>query len=132
MVKLVQCVTRKQGMEAIDFRKHWMEYGKILEALVRERPNVVRFRLTTTLLVKESVLFMLKYGSAAPFDGMVEMWLDDATVTSANLRFDPQSQAKLEQIGAALREFVDNEKSTTFFAIEEMAYDRDLELERSA
>lgn len=126
MVKFVQCVTRKPGMEAAEFRRHWMEYGSRVESIVRERPNIVRFRLTTTLLVKDTVTFMIKYGSSAPFDGMVELWLDDAMVASANLRSDKQTEALLNECHDFLAKFVDRDKSTAFFAKEEMAYDREL------
>lgn len=131
MVKFVQCVTRKPGMEAIDFRTHWNEYGKRLEALVRERPNVLRFRLSTTLLVKETVSFMVEYGASAPYDGLVEIWLDDATITAANLR-KPENKALLGELAGLLREFVDRERSTAFFAAEEMGFDRELAFDRRA
>lgn len=130
MVKFVQCVTRKAGMEAVDFRKHWMEYGSRLESMIRGRPNIVRFRLTTTLLVKDTVTFMIKYGGAAPFDGMVELWLDDATIASANLRDNKETEALIEECRVLLQQFVDGDKSMAFFAQEEMAFDRELESAR--
>ncbi len=126
MVKFVQCVIRKSGMDTVDFRSRWTEYGKRLEALVRERPNVVRYRLTTTLLVKETVTFMVKYGSATPFDGMVELWLDDARITAANLRgADPAMLQAIAELSTSLQEFVDRDRSMSFFAIEEIAFDRE-------
>ncbi len=132
MVKVVQCVTRKSGMDAVDFRTHWMQYGSRLESMLQDRPNVVRFRLSTTLLVKETVGFMIRYGSAAPFDGMVEMWLEDATITASNLRSDKATQTALEELGSLLREFTDPDKSTVFFASEEMGFDREPVLDRLA
>ncbi len=125
MIKFVQCVTRKPGLETIAFRTRWSEYGKYLEELARSRPNVLRFRLSTTLIVDATVTFMADYGSSAPYDGMVEMWLDDATITAANLR-DPKTKRWLTDLTTKLREFVDPAKSTAFFAIEEMGFDREL------
>ncbi len=125
MIKFVQCVTRKPGMETLVFRKHWTEYGRQLEELARTRANVLRFRLTTTLIVDATITFMAEYGASAPYDGMVELWLDDATITAANLR-SPRFKPLLEEIIGRLREFVDRDKSTAFFAIEEMGFDREL------
>ena len=131
MVKFVQCVTRKQGMEAIEFRNRWNEYGAQLETMMHDRPNVLRFRLSTTLLVKETVGFMIDYGSSAPYDGMVELWLDDATITSANLK-DPKNKAILGALVGSLNDFIDRDKSTAFFASEDMGFDREPSLKRSA
>ncbi len=124
MVKFVQCVSRKPGMEAIRFRTYWNEYGKRLEEMVRERPNVLRYCLNTTLLVKETIAFMTDYGSSAPYDGMVELWLDDATITAANLR-DPKWKPLLQEVMGLLSEFSDPQKTTAFFAAEEMVFDRE-------
>ncbi len=124
MIKFVQCVTRKPGMEAIEFRQRWQAYGDHLEALARKRKNVVRFQMSTMLLVKETVDFMINYGSAAPFDGMVEIWLEDATITAANLRGDPETQAQIRELVSFLEDFTDREKSTAFFAAEEVAFER--------
>jgi hypothetical protein len=125
MVKFVQCVTRKPGMETITFRTHWNSYGKRVEELVRDRPNVLRFCLSTTLLVDATITFMADYGASAPYDGMVELWLDDATITAANLR-DPKSKPIFVELTDLLREFVDRDKSTAFFAAEDMGFDREL------
>ncbi len=125
MIKFVQCVTRKPGMETITFRTRWSEYGKYMEEVARSRPNVLRFRLSTTLIVDATVTFMADYGSSAPYDGMLELWLDDATITAANLR-DPKTKQWLEELTGVLREFVDPKKSTAFFAIEEIGFDREL------
>ncbi len=132
MVKVVQCVTRKPGMDAADFRTHWMNYGNRLESMIHDRPNVLRFRLTTTLLVKETVNFMIRYGTAAPFDGMIEMWLEDANITATNLRGDKATQTALEELGTLLREFTDPEKSTVFFAAEDLVFDREAALVQDA
>lgn len=132
MVKFVQCVTRAPGMPAIEFRNRWNDYGKRIEAMVRQRPNVLGFRLSTTLLVKETVSFMMEYGSAAPFDGMVEIWLDDATITAANLQHNREAKAWMAEMAALLREFVDKDKTTTFYAAEEMVFERESTLHRGA
>ncbi len=125
MIKFVQCVTRKPGMETIAFRSRWNEYGRYLEEVVRDRPNVLRFRLSTTLLVDATITFVADYGTSVPYDGMLELWLDDATITATNLR-DPDIKHWLTELTAVLREFVDPAKSTAFFAIEELGFDREL------
>ncbi len=124
MIKFVQCVTRKAEVETITFRKEWNEYGKYLEEVARNRPNVLRFRLSTTLMVDATISFMADYGMAAPYDGMLEIWLDDATITAANLR-DPNTKRWLTELTGALRDFTDPEKSTAFFAIEEIGFDQE-------
>lgn len=124
MVKLVQCIARKPGMDAVEFRTHWNNYGKVLEELVRGRPNIVRYRLSTTLLVDENVRFMIDYGMPAPYDGLVEIWVEDAMLTTRNLRENPEAKAQMQKLGALLREFVDPEKSTMFYTAEEMTFDR--------
>jgi hypothetical protein len=124
MVKFVQCVTRKPGMDAIEFRNRWTEYGKRLEELVRDRKNVVRYRLSTTLLVRATISFMMEYGSAPPFDGMVEIWLEDATITAANLSDNQDARRQVRELTDMLGTFVDREKTMAFYAAEEMGFDQ--------
>ncbi len=124
MVKFVQCVTRKPGLEAIEFRTRWNEYGRRLQQVVEHRPNVVRFRLSTTLLVRATATFMVEYGSAPPFDGMVELWLEDANFAATNMREDEPTRRLLRELHDMLAAFVDPEKTTAFYAAEEMDYDR--------
>ncbi len=118
MIKFVQCVTRKPGMETTTFRNRWNEYGRHLEDLARDRPNVIRFRLSTTVAGDGA-----ECGTWAPYDGMLEVWVNDPTMTVANLR-DPKTRRWLSEVTSVLREFVDDQKSTAFFAIEEMGFDR--------
>lgn len=124
MVKLVQCITRKPGMDTVEFRQHWYSYGREIEALARRRPNVVRFRLNTTLMVDENVRFMVDYGTPAMYDGVLEVWFEDAMLTTRNLRTNAEAQAEMQRLGNLLREFVDPETSTMFYTIEEMQYDK--------
>ncbi len=124
MVKLVQCITRKPGMDTVEFRQHWYNYGREVEALVRRRPNVIRFRLSTALMVDENVRFMVDYGTPAMYDGIIEVWFEDAMLTTRNLRSNPEAQAEMKKLGDLLRSFVDPEESTMFYTVEEMEYDR--------
>ncbi len=124
MVKLVQCITRKPGMDTVEFRERWYNYGRVIEALARRRPNVVHFRLSTTLMVDENARFMIDYGTPAIYDGVLEIWVEDATLTTRNLRSNPEAIAEMKKIGELLREFVDPATSTMFYTMEEMQYDR--------
>ncbi len=124
MVKLVQCVTRKPGMDTVEFRQHWYNYGRVIEALARQRPNLVRFRLNTTLMVDENVRFMMDYGIPSMYDGMLEVWLEDAMLTTRNLRSSPEAKEEMAKLIDLLREFVDPAMSTMFYTIEDMEYDK--------
>lgn len=68
MVKLIYCITRKQGMSVDEFQRYWRETHAAIAARI---PGVRRYVQCHTL--PESYA-----GENAPaYDGAAELWFDD-------------------------------------------------------
>jgi hypothetical protein len=126
MVKLVQCVRRRADVSVADFRDKWKEYGELIRAGSVSLGGV-RCTLSTTLAVKENLLFSLRRGTQEPFDGIAEIWFENAPAALAALR-RPDWSAGLAKFQAFQESFVDVERSSFFFAIEDEVFDWSSEL----
>ncbi len=68
MVKLIYCITRKDGMSIDEFQRHWREvHGPIAARL----PGLRRYVQCHTL----PQLYALE--NAPAYDGAAELWFDD-------------------------------------------------------
>jgi uncharacterized protein (TIGR02118 family) len=82
MVKLVYCISRKQGLSREEFRRYWAEvHGPIGARIPGLRKLVQSYAIPVS-------------GDARPseFDGMAELWFDDVPAL-ARARQSPEWQA---------------------------------------
>lgn len=123
MVKLVQCVRRKPEIPLADFRERWRRYGeKIKEGSVVL--GGVRCTLSTTLAVKAN---LQTRGGEEPFDGIAEIWFESAPAVMEAFR-RPEWKGNMEAFWAFQESFVDLNRSSFFWAIEDEVFDWSSEL----
>ena len=82
MLKWVQCIRRRPELSVVEFRQLWLEYGEEIVALGAEL-GAVRVEVSASLAVEVNVEWQLQRGSAAPFDGIAELWFDSAKAADA-------------------------------------------------
>ena len=121
MVKLVQCVRRRQDVSLEEFREKWRQYGELIKAGAVATGGV-RCTLSTTLAVKQNLMFAVKRGTQEPFDGVAEIWFESAPALIAAME-RPESRAGLAKFQAYQESFVDLERSSFFFAVEDEVFD---------
>jgi len=126
MVKLVQCVRRRADVSVAEFREKWREYGELIKAGSVSLGGV-RCTLSTALAVKENLLFSLRRGTQEPFDGIAEIWFENAPAALAALQ-RPEWSEGLARFQAFQESFADMERSSFFFAIEDEVFDWSSEL----
>ncbi len=114
MIKLVQCVRKQEDLELLEFRRYWEEYRKLLED-AREKLGISRVLFSTTLAVEDNLEVMLARGTRVPYDGIVEIFFENATVLKSILA-DPKMTGVVEQLQEFQEEFMDLAGSTFFFA----------------
>ena len=68
MVKLIYCITRKQGMSVEDFQRYWRETHGSIAARI---PGLRRYVQCHTLPELYSA------DRTPPYDGAAELWFDD-------------------------------------------------------
>lgn len=116
MIKYVQCVRRRPGMEVAEFRAHWEDYLRMARSFAGDLP-LVRVSESTALLVEANVRIMQGRGTSEPFDAMLELWLETAGSLEAALG-RPEVQEKLGRLQEKQEVFMDLEASVFFFAWE--------------
>jgi hypothetical protein len=121
MIHLVQCVRKRPGLSAQEFRRKWREYGERIGA-VAEELGAVRVALYTTLEAEVNRRLVERRGLLPPHDGV-------ATITwerGAGLLESVEAEATLEHL-ERFREFqesfVEIGESSFFFVSEETAYE---------
>ncbi len=97
MIKIIYCITRKQGMSVEEFQRYWWETHRSIAARI---PGVRRYVQCHTL--------PQLYGgdSPPPYDGAAELWFDDQEAFQAILG-SPELQTAREDE----RNFIDHSRS---------------------
>ncbi len=119
MLKLVQCVKGKGDIELLEFRHYWDEYRRRLETMLGE-VGATRIDFSTALAVEDNLRLMVSRGTREPYDGVVEIYFEDPRVLHEGLKDGPGRQL-VDELRAFQEEFIDLERSTFFFAIDDAA-----------
>jgi len=115
MIRFIHCVKRRSDLTPEEFRRYWnsAEFSALLEFLGRltEARKVER---NLTLLIDMNTELMKERGSKEPFDGVLEVWFDNARI------FDDEHEGSelnkfLEQMENFQKQFIDFGESMRFF-----------------
>lgn len=117
MVKLVQCIRRRNGIDLDAFRAAWEAYGDQLRAVAIEL-GAVRVVLATTLETPINDALMAARGSTLPFDGVAEIAWPNGAAVLADAAL-PATRARIAQLRALQEAFADPGRSSFFFVHEQ-------------
>jgi hypothetical protein len=119
MVKFVQCMRRKQGTSVQGFRSWWTAYLEKSSDLAQAM-GAQRMSADAALLVPENMEIRTARGTGEPFDGIVTIWIKDASPFET-LKTDPALQPLWEEVLREQREGLDLERSS-FFMVQEVLH----------
>ncbi len=122
MVRFIQCVRKKPEISIQEFRLQWKAYQAKATELAKA-VNAVGLSFSTTLAVDENLQVMLVRGTAEPFDGVVEFRIANAP-RMIEMFEDGPAKAIWLKLRSMQTEFMDLERSSFFFASEEVAIRR--------
>jgi uncharacterized protein (TIGR02118 family) len=109
MIKLMYCITRKEGMNVEDFQRYWRDtHGPIAARIPGLRRYVQCHTLPDTY---DST-------SVPPYDGAAELWWDDLESMRAAFS-SPETEAAREDE----RNFIDHSKVALFITEEKPVVD---------
>lgn len=117
MLKFVQCIKGQADIELYEFRQYWSEYRTRFDDFFKSH-GTTRVDFSTALAVEDNLRVVVDRGTRQPYDGMVEVYFENAGVLRRLLE-DPGFQDGLSQIQAFQDEFIDFEQSTFFFAMDD-------------
>ena len=123
MIKLVFCLTRRDGMSRSEFQTYWRETHA---PLVAERADVLKIRRYVqvhTLPAEAQAATRASRNAPPEYDGVAELWWDSLETLAA-----PGQTEEGRAAGAMLledeRKFIDLSRSPLFFTEEHEIVDR--------
>jgi uncharacterized protein (TIGR02118 family) len=117
MIKLVYCITRRQGMSTAAFSSRWLEqHGP----KVAERQNALRatkYVQSHTVEPELNDLLQQSRGLQPPYDGITEIWRESVEVARAAMA-TPEGAQAMQELLEDESAFIDFEHSRLFFTEE--------------
>ncbi|MEE4271834.1 MAG: hypothetical protein V2I67_09170 [Thermoanaerobaculales bacterium] len=122
MITFIQCVRKKPDVSIQDFRRSWKTY-QVKATELAKAVNAVGLTFSTILAVDENLQVMLFRGTSQPYDGLVELRVANAPRMMEKLEQEP-AKSIWQELQALQKEFIDLERSSFFFAAQEVALRR--------
>ena len=117
VIKLVFCLTRKDGLSREEFQTYWRETHA---PLVAERAEVLRIRRYVqvhSLPAEAQVATRASRNAPEEFDGVAELWWDSRDALAENASNPAAAKASAELLDDE-RNFIDLERSPLWWAEE--------------
>lgn len=114
MIQYIQCIKGKDKLTIPEFRRAFAEYARQMRD-IGARIGAVRVEVSTTLAVEANLKVMLDRGTGLPYDGVVEIYVENAREFGERLA-QPQVAAAVRELQRFQETFVNLEASAFFFA----------------
>lgn len=123
MLKLTFCLRRKAGISRADFLAYWKDdHGpRVIGHL--EAMGCRRYIQSRTLTGGLADAVANSRGGPEPFDGVAELWFDDAASFARHGRTDA-GRAAAKDLYRDERTFIDLDRSVIFLSEEQLAVER--------
>lgn len=119
-IKLVYCLTRKEGLTREQFQDYWLNQHAPLVSSVKHLMGMTRYVQSHTYESDMSRAIRAARGGGEPYDGVMEGWMDSEEQAMAAL-----TEASLAALQALLddeRRFIDFDKSRILLTREHVIY----------
>lgn len=115
MIRLVRCLKRRSDVTAEAFRRFWndAEYLELSEQICNAT-KAVRITRNLTLQVELNRALMEFHDQDEPYDGVVEIWWQNAQVLTAAIAEQDASDIQL-RYNAFEDDYIDRSASSFFF-----------------
>jgi len=114
MVRLMYCMSRRDDLEMKEFRRIWREEYEPLIRRGAEMMGARKVALSLTLAVEANMMFIENKGTGKPYDGVVEIWWDNAR-DLMDRAMSPEGRAFRQEATEFEKTFIDLPASTQFF-----------------
>jgi hypothetical protein len=111
MVKLVFCVRRKPEMTLEEFQARWLDvHGPLVRSLREQIPSMAKYVQSHLVPGDATDAVRASRGTDEPFDGISEVWIDEAAVGGGS---DAGERLLRDEL-----EFIDMARSSVFYTVE--------------
>ncbi len=117
MVKLVFCLTRKDGMSREEFQAYWRDTHAPLVARHAATLGIQRYVQVHTASTPIDDALRTGRGGPEPYDGVAELWWESVTAMAAAATSEAGTAASWELLEDE-RRFIDLTRSPLFFGEE--------------
>jgi len=115
MIRLITCITRKEGMSSEEFRDYWNDQQfEILFDRVVSLLEPFRLSRKLTLQVSANIRIMQAKKTKEPYDAVIEWWFESASKLGPRLE-TPEAHTALKELMKYQSQFVDFKMSPSFF-----------------
>jgi uncharacterized protein (TIGR02118 family) len=122
MIKLVYCLRKRADVPADKFHQYWLEtHGPLVRgfaAAIKAR----KYIQSHTILPAMNQAFAQSRDLAPPYDGITEVWWDDAAALEAGMG-TPEGQAAHRRLKEDEATFIDFSQSRVFMTEEHTIFD---------
>ena len=122
MVKFVYCVRRRSDLSQEAFRKYWLENHGPLVKKCANALKAARYVQSHTLDTELNLVARQARGTAAPYDGITEVWwnsIEDLAVAMQT----PEGQQANRLLAEDEARFCDLPHCSVFFTTEQTIFD---------
>jgi uncharacterized protein (TIGR02118 family) len=117
MVKLIYCLTRREGLSFEQFSTYWSEEHAALVKRHADALGILRYVQSHTVAHDANAALRENRRTLAPYDGVAEIFFKDlAALAQGNL--SPQARAAQAELTADEDRFIDRSRSSVFVAEE--------------
>jgi uncharacterized protein (TIGR02118 family) len=117
MVKLIFCLRRRSDISEEEFHRYWRDEHGPLVARHASALGIRRYVQLHTVSPGLNALLAASRGSPDAFDGVAELWFDDADALGRQAGSD-EGRAAAAQLADDEKRFIDHERSPLFVAEE--------------
>ena len=117
MIKLVFCLRRRDDVPAEEFHRYWLEEHGPLVARHAEALGIRRYQQVHQVLPELSTALGASRAAPEPFDGVAELWWEDADALVAPGATE-EGRAAAQALLEDEKRFIDHARSPIFLAEE--------------
>jgi uncharacterized protein (TIGR02118 family) len=117
MVKLIFCLRRRADISEAEFHRYWRDEHGPLVARHASALGIRRYVQLHTVFPEVNALLAASRGSPEAFDGVAELWFDDADALARRAGTD-EGRAAAAELADDEKRFIDHDRSPLFVAEE--------------
>lgn len=122
MTKLVYCVTRRDDVPPEEFYRYWLEEHGPKVRSVAKAIGAVKYIQSHTVLPEQNRALQEGRGLEPPYDGITEVWFDDAGPDPATTAEERRAAARMLMEDEST--FIDFSRSRVFMTEEHVIFDQ--------
>ena len=122
MIKLVYCLRKRADVPDAEFHKYWLEsHGPLVRGFAKAI-NAKKYIQSHTVLPALNEAFIASRGLAPAYDGITEVWWDNAAALEAGMG-TPEGVAAHKALKEDEAKFIDFTQSRVFMTEEHEIFD---------